>query len=95
MATLFEALALVATGLFAGAALSINLAEHPARLGLPGAYALAQRAPAYRRATATQASLALVAASSALIAWALGSTVALAHGRASSSLPWCPSPSPW
>lgn len=54
-------LALFATALFAGAALYINLVEHPARMRLPTAAAAAQWAPSYARATWMQAPLALLA----------------------------------
>ena len=71
-----DALQFVATfcaAIFAGAALYINLVEHPARLSLDAAAALAQWAPSYKRATFMQAPLAVVAFLCAVGAWLLGS----------------------
>src|SRR5689334_14119250 len=42
-------LALVTASIFFGAAMYINIAEHPARMGLPDGAALAEWGPAYRR----------------------------------------------
>jgi hypothetical protein len=57
--TLLQFLALLATALFAGAALYINLVEHPARLSCGTASAWKQWVPSYRRATWMQAPLAI------------------------------------
>ena len=64
--------ALVAASLFTGAALYISWAEHPARLGLAEAPALAQFQPSYTRAVPMQAGLALLAAALGLWGWAEG-----------------------
>ncbi|MGH9424921.1 MAG: DUF1772 domain-containing protein [Terriglobia bacterium] len=58
--------------IFAGAALYINLVEHPARMSCGVAAALAQWAPSYRRATWLQAPLAAVGTTSAVLAWLNG-----------------------
>ena len=60
---MIHALEFVATfcaALFAGAALYINLVEHPARMGLDTRAAAMQWAPSYGRATWLQAPLALL-----------------------------------
>ena len=50
-----EFTAVLSAALFAGAALYVNVAEHPARLGLETRMAALQWAPSYRRATWLQA----------------------------------------
>jgi len=65
--TIIAWIALVATGLFAGAALYVSLVEHPARLAAGGETALAQWRPSYKRATRMQATLAVVGAAAALL----------------------------
>ena len=56
-----EMIALLSCSLFAGAAIYINVAEHPARLECGVELAVTVFGPSYRRAAAMQASLALVA----------------------------------
>jgi uncharacterized membrane protein len=68
--------AVLATALFTGAAIYINIAEHPARMECGTAVAATVFGPSYRRAAVMQAVLALVAAASAIGAWLMGSTVA-------------------
>jgi uncharacterized membrane protein len=67
-----ELIALLCTGLFAGAAVYVTLVEHPARLECGPVVALAEFRPSYRRAAAMQASLAAVGLLTAVGAWALG-----------------------
>jgi hypothetical protein len=64
-------LATFCAALFAGAALYINWAEHPARLSLGTAAAAAQWVPSYKRATLMQAPLAIVSALAGIAVWAL------------------------
>jgi uncharacterized membrane protein len=66
---LFEALATVCAGLFAGAAIYITFVEHPARLECGTELAVTEFGPSYRRATLMQASLAAVGLGTALVAW--------------------------
>jgi uncharacterized membrane protein len=73
-----EALKVVATlacSLFAGAALYINVVEHPARMSCGTHVAATQWAPSYQRATWLQAPLAIVGLLSGTIAWLLGSSL--------------------
>lgn len=77
---LFEALATLCAGLFAGAAIYITFVEHPARLECGTALAATEFGPSYRRATLMQASLAAVGLGAALVAWELGRGVAVLIG---------------
>ncbi len=65
-------LAILATTVFAGAAIYINLVEHPARMGCATEIAATVWAPSYKRATVMQALLALIGFLSGLVAWLLG-----------------------
>jgi Domain of unknown function (DUF1772) len=71
-----EFIATVAASLFAGAALYINLVEHPARMALDTKSAALEWAPSYKRATWMQAPLALVSLISGLAAWLMGGGIA-------------------
>lgn len=62
-------LALILAALFAGAALYINVAEHPARMNLDAAHAVAQWSPSYDRGYIMQATLAILAGVAGLAAW--------------------------
>ena len=75
MLELWQFLAIVSTALFAGAALYINVAEHPARMRLETRNAVRQWAPSYRRATLMQAPLALIGLACGVAAWLSGAGV--------------------
>ena len=68
-------MATLCTALFAGAALYINIAEHPARMGLETRMAVAQWAPSYQRATWMQAPLAMLGFVAGGAAWLTGGGV--------------------
>jgi hypothetical protein len=70
-----EFIATVTAAIFAGAALYINLVEHPARMMLDTRSAVLQWAPSYRRATWMQAPLALVSLATGLASWWMGGGV--------------------
>ena len=63
------------TAIFAGAALYVNVVEHPARMLGDAHFALLQWAPSYKRATLMQAPLAVVGLLTAGAAWLLGASV--------------------
>src|SRR5215813_6844713 len=67
-----EFIAALCAGLFAGAALYISVAEHPARMGLETRAAALQWAPSYKRATWMQVPLALLSVLSGVVAWRMG-----------------------
>ena len=69
---LFELIATLCAGLFAGAAIYITLVEHPARLECGTELAATEFGPSYRRATLMQASLAAVGLAAAVVAWIQG-----------------------
>jgi hypothetical protein len=61
--------AVFAASMFTGAAVYINLVEHPARLECGTEIAARQWAPSYRRATVMQVTLAVVATAAGIICW--------------------------
>lgn len=71
MITTLAILATLSAALFAGAALYINVVEHPARMGLETQLAALQWAPSYKRATWLQAPLALVSLLCGVAVWLL------------------------
>lgn len=71
-AAALELVALLCTGLFAGAAIYITLVEHPARCECGTALAISEFRPSYRRAAVMQATLAAIGCVSALAAWMQG-----------------------
>ncbi|MDN5941680.1 MAG: DUF1772 domain-containing protein [Nitrospira sp.] len=72
MLSLAQFVAILTTTIFAGAAIYINLVEHPARMGCSTELAATQWAPSYRRATFMQAPLALIGFLSGITAWWFG-----------------------
>lgn len=72
MAMIFGFLAALSAGLFSGAAIYINLVEHPARMSCGTVVAVTEFRPSYRRATVMQASLAAFGTLNAVVAWFLG-----------------------
>jgi hypothetical protein len=69
---LFELIATLCAGFFAGAAVYITLVEHPARLECGTELAVTEFGPSYRRATLMQASLAASGLTAAFLAWIQG-----------------------
>jgi uncharacterized membrane protein len=77
---LFEAVATLCAGLFAGAALYITLVEHPARLECGIELAATEFGPSYRRAARMQASLAALGFLAAMIASLQGPSILVLAG---------------
>ncbi len=76
MQHLLQTLATLSTCLFAGAAIYINVAEHPARMSCATRVAAQQWAPSYSKATLMQGSLAMVGLIAGGVAWLLGGGIA-------------------
>jgi hypothetical protein len=70
------ALATLATGLFAGAALYVTLVEHPARMACGPMMALAEFRKSYPRGAALQAPLAVLGGLAGAGAWLAGGGIA-------------------
>ena len=68
----FQFVAVLAALLFSGAAIHINLAEHPARMECGTQLAATVFGPSYRRAAVMQIILALAATIAGISAWFLG-----------------------
>ncbi len=68
----FEFIATLSATLFCGAAIYINLVEHPARMGCGTEIAATVWAPSYKRATIMQASLAILSFLCGVVVWVLG-----------------------
>ena len=67
--------ATVAAGLFAGAAVYVTVAEHPARLECGQAVAIKEFGPSYRRAAVMQGGLAVVGLLASVVGWYQGGSV--------------------
>jgi len=79
-----EMLALLVAGAFTSAAFYINFAEHPARMQLDTAAALAQWKPAYKAGYVMQATLAVIGGAAGVLAgfssglmWSVGGVLLL------------------
>ena len=72
----FQFVAILTATLFSGAAIYINLVEHPARMECGTAFAARVFGPSYRRAAVMQALLALAGAIAGLGAWLMGAQLA-------------------
>jgi uncharacterized membrane protein len=68
-----QVVAVLASTLFAGAALYVSLVEHPARLSCGTELAATEFGPSYKRATVMQVALAVTAAIAGVIRGLLGS----------------------
>jgi hypothetical protein len=66
---ILQIVATLATGIFFGAAVYVNLVEHPARISCGVPLAVAEWRPSYKRGTRMQAPLALIGSLSALTVW--------------------------
>jgi Anthrone oxygenase len=87
---IFGLLALIASAIFCGAALYVNVAEQPARLHLDDRALLAEWKPSYKRGAAMQAPLALVGFLLGLLAWWQTSYPGFLIGAIAIIAPW-----PW
>jgi hypothetical protein len=73
MRQIAEFVAVLACGLFTGAAVYVSLVEHPARMECGGEIATAEFAPSYHRGTILQVTLAAICLLSSIAAWFAGS----------------------
>jgi Domain of unknown function (DUF1772) len=83
-------LALTAAAIFTGAAVYVNVAEQPARLGLDDRALLAEWKPSYKRGAVMQASIALIGCLLGLIAWWQTQHAGFLAGAVAMLAPW-----PW
>ena len=72
MLHLTKFVATISCAIFAGAAIYINLVEHPARMSCGTQIAATVWAPSYKRATVMQAPLAILSFLAGVSAWLLG-----------------------
>jgi ABC-type Fe3+-siderophore transport system permease subunit len=73
VASVLGLVAAACCGLFAGAAVYINVVEHPARMSCGVEAALQEFVPSYKRAAVMQALLAVIGGAAGVVVWALGS----------------------
>lgn len=71
MLAVLQFVAVLSSAIFAGAAIYINVAEHPARMGCDTKTAISVWAPSYKRAYIMQASLAVLGFVSGVAIWLL------------------------
>jgi Domain of unknown function (DUF1772) len=71
MLAVLQFIAVLSSAIFAGAAIYINVAEHPARMGCDTKTAVTVWAPSYKRAYVMQASLAVLSFISGVAIWLL------------------------
>jgi len=71
--TIVMLVATVAAGLFAGAAVYVTVAEHPARVECGPTLAIKEFGPSYRRAAVMQGGLAVIGLVAGVVAWSRGS----------------------
>ena len=69
---LFQFLATLTTILFTGAAIYVNLAEHPARMECGVELAATVFGPSYKRAAKMQVILAVIATLAGVVSWLMG-----------------------
>jgi hypothetical protein len=74
MRQIAEFVAVLACGLFVGAAIYVSLVEHPARMECGVELAATEFPPSYRRGTILQATLAALGLLASVAAWLAGAT---------------------
>jgi hypothetical protein len=74
MRQIAEFVAVLACGMFVGAAVYVSLVEHPARMECGVELAATEFPPSYRRATILQATLAALGLLASVAAWLAGAT---------------------
>lgn len=72
---LFRLSSVFTCAIFAGAAIYINVAEHPARMEVGTRLAATVFPGSYKRAAAMQAPLAVICLISSIVSWLLGSSI--------------------
>jgi len=75
MIDLIQFVAVLSCSLFAGAAIYINLVEHPARMGCGTEIAATVWAPSYKRATVMQVALAVVSTIAGVSSWLIAGEI--------------------